>query len=143
MLLVENPKHFADLVLDTKKKLREGETFANRFTSFVFIPINADGAQQAKEYMSAPTKTYIKNLADLAIQSGVYKQNKEGHTDLFPLVTQDDMPVFVGVFMDVIPIHRITKLLSISEFEFGILCYPWQIAYYERVLPKAKFLTME
>lgn len=142
VMLVENARLFADLYLDGKKK-RRGEEFAEGFSSFVIIPVNRTGTEQLNAYMFTDMEQYETELVELALNSGVYKKNETGHTELFPLMDNKGTPMCIGTIIDAVRINRIRKLREVTMFEYGIICYEWQIDYYSRVLPEAKFMTIE
>lgn len=140
ILLVENARDFANLYEDKKGK-RKKEDFADKFTSFIIIPISYIGVMNLREYMMNDREEYEQHIINSAIQSGIYQSNREGFYSLFPL-TKDDIPIMLGVFIDTARLNRIKKIMSRAEFEYGILCYPWQVDYYHRVMPEALIITM-
>lgn len=142
IMLVENAKSFYDLFTDKKKK-RKREVFAERFDSFVVFPISNAGLENLTDYMDCDTATYEHELVAAAKQSGVYRDNASGHTRLFPLVNEDNTPMAIGTFIDAVKINLIRRIYAKTAITYGIICYDWQMDYYNRVAPEAVLMTIE
>lgn len=143
ILFVENAKMFADIYLD-KAGCRRGGPFAAGFRSFIIFPISRIGLEQLEQYMYTDLKEYEQELADAAVRSGLYTENKDASRcgGLFPLKNQRGTPMYIGTFLNTVTLSKLRRIAKTPGADVGIICYEWQIDYYRRVVPKATFMTV-
>lgn len=142
MLIVDNPKMFADLFFNTKGRRRE-EQFGGSFTSMIVVPDNREGIANAYHYLMTDTRAFNEQIVEDAIQSGVFMKRTGRYDSIFPLQDLKGTNIAIGVYLDGIQIRKIRDAADILNQPFGVICYAWQREYYERVLPETKFIIME
>ena len=142
VMFVENPKMFADLMLDKANK-RKGEPFANCFDSFLVFPVSYVGTSQFITYMVTDIEEFEAALTREAVASGIYQNNTKYFPELFPLLTDNNIPIAIGVYIDTTKLNRIEQIIKKSNHPYGILCYPWQVDYYRRVCLGSILMTVE
>lgn len=142
MLIVDNPKMFADLFFDTKGK-RHGEPFGGNFASMIVVPDNRAGIENAYQYLMTDTKLFYKSIIDDAIQSGGFMKRAGKYDSIFPLQDVKGTSIAIGVYIDGIQIGKIKEAAGVLRKPIGVICYEWQREYYRRVLSDTKFIIME
>ena len=141
IMFVQNARTFADLYLDTAGKRKDDE-FADRFDSFIIFPIDCSGVANAMEFADNKVAEYEHEIVVTAIKSGVCEKNTSGYTSLFPLRSAGGVPTAVGAFIDCVKLNRIRKVYEKTGIACSMICYPWQVDFYRRVIPNAKFVTL-
>ena len=141
IMFVQNARLFANLYLDAAGKRKE-DLFADRFNSFAIFPVDIHGVANALEYMEIESSDYERQFTEAAIQSGIYEANISGFASLFPLKNGNGVPMAIGVFIDAVKLNRLRSIYVKTNSAYGIICYPWQIDYYQRVIPEAVFMTI-
>ena len=141
IMFVQNARSFANLYLDVAHKRKE-DMFADQFNSFVVFPVDSYGVINALEYMEIDLADYERQFAEAAIQSGIYEANTSGYTSLFPLKTINGVPMTIGVFIEGVKLNRLRTIFEKTGAAYGVICYQWQIDYYQRVIPEAIFMTI-
>ena len=141
-ILVKNAKMFADLVLKKYGKKQRDEKFANGFSSFMFFPINAIGAQQFSSYLRIDLNAHYEKVISDAIESQAFKRNVGTYQWYFPLITMDGVRMMIGTFLDGVKIQKILDIQEIDPFPFGVICFAWQQDYFRRIFPNALFFTL-
>lgn len=139
LLVVDNAKMFSDLYTDKAKVRGKSEWIGSDTRHCYVMPLHNDGVKQLKELAETSTEEYEKGIIDKATQDGAYHKNFGTNTWLFPIVTNDETPVYVGTRIDLVKLH---SLSSDSCKGFAILCHPWQKDYYKRIMPDVKLLTV-
>ena len=141
IMFVQNARSFANLYLDVAHKRKE-DMFADQFNSFVIFPVDSYGVINALEYIEIDLADYERQFAEAAIQSGIYKANTSGHTTLFPLKNLNGIPMTIGVFIEGVKLNRLRTIYEKTAAAYGVICYQWQIDFYQRVIPEAIFMTI-
>ena len=142
-ICINNPKAFADIYYDKKKRRGEEDHFGRPYTHFYIIPATYEGLHSFRAMMSEDDMASRQSLIDDAVESGLFTHNSEFDSDLFPLKNTNGTLFMLGNVMDIVQIQRLESISKKFDLDFGILCYPWQMDYYKRVFPKTKYMTME
>lgn len=135
VLLVDSSKIFRNSFfnLDYMKKKKFNELFTGSdLDEFCVFPLTHFGILSLREYLLH--EDHEKDILDTAIASGRFELNNRKYSEkLFPLIREDNIPVMIGTKIDVIKIFAMENLAKkYPEEVFGVICYDWQIEYYEK-----------
>lgn len=149
VLFVQNRFEFTKLYLDKagrRKKVKDvhnkkRDPLGEGLSHFYVVPKTCVGTEFLRWLMLTNDDKNEKMLKKEAINSGKYEENIFSHGLFFPLRATDGTFVANGCMMDIIKIKQIEKVAkSNPERKFGVLCFDWQIEYYESILPNVKVI---
>ena len=134
IMLVQNDKMFADLLLDCAKKNRDRKglikyRFGEGFDSFVVFPATRDGWQLAQRYVLLPADNAIQIITSRILKK-VFPGAKRQSAYWIEL-KGSSRPVYQLIFMNCSTIFTIMK--NNQKNSFDIICLDWEITYYARI----------
>ncbi len=137
-LIVNNPRQFSNLYLNLDRAKREKEDFfGGPFDHFYILPFTSTGVHHLKWLMHIDDDDFRKTIIRSSIKSGRLKQYEGPAPGSFPLVDEKGIRTAVGLELDA------KKMLLIQGTadrfpgnKFAVICAPWQVPYYEAVMPE-------
>ena len=142
-LLVKNPRQFASLYHDSG----EGEdaqhdisknSFGGDFAHFYIIPVSNEGVIHLKQLLFNSEPELMASIIDSAVTALGYtrSENQPQRKKCFSLVSPEGDEVSVGFMNDAKTMLQIeAAALAEPDKNFGVLCYEWQLPYYEKIMP--------
>ncbi len=142
-MIVESPKKFAGLYFDIDKmRSQNGEELGGSYDHFYILPFSKEGTEHVRWLMTTDDEEVNRQAVEDAVNSGAYIKNSGINFQLFPLINSSGEKTAIGFQLDVkklISIERIANM--VPDQSFNILCFKWQIPYYEAVIPQNVNLT--
>lgn len=141
-VIVANVKVFDSIYNDSLgRRKREKEILGNGYSNFYVIPLDASGKSCLMDLMNYGAEEYEQLLISEAVNSSCFVRNNEVSASLFPLASVDDKKlVMLGTLIDIIKLQRLQSMLkAFPELRFSILCFEWEVPYYQKVIPDASF----
>ena len=136
VLLVDNPRDFANHLKSVLKDESHRTRFGGSFGHCYIVPKNEIGAAFLRWIMLLDERSMNEQMKNDLISSAMYEQSDRG-SELFPLTSAAGNPTCLGFMMDGKIIERIYRVAEDNpEIVLEICCYDWQIDYYARVLPE-------
>lgn len=143
-VLVQNEKMLEDIFYDKQHRRGENEVLGRSFNKFYVISLDKGGMEDLHAIMTKDLNEGRQYFLEAAVQSGVYQRNEQLSAELFPLRNKEGVLIADGTIMDLVQINAIEALAShIPELQYGILCRPRQLPYYQRIMPRACFMLVE
>ena len=143
IMLIKNTKDLRDIYYDKLKRRKGKEVLGKSLDHLYVFTMDKHGVDQLRQLVTEDAAETETKLIGAALESGIYERNTAVHGGLFPLRTQEGLLISVGTYMDINRIHNIETITNrFDGIEYGILCYDWQLPYYQSVMPGAKYMTV-
>ena len=137
-IIVNDPKQFHDLYLDLYGAMRsEHETFGGQFDHFYVISNDRNGANHLHKIMMDDDAEVVGLIMNGAVENGGYHENlKKSMADFELRDSVSGMETSIGILFDAKRLNRIIgRAKTFPEVPFKIICKPWQLPYYQGVVP--------
>ena len=141
VLFVKNARQFHNAYFDVvhvrKEKLGEG------LNHFYVVPKTCEGASHLRFLMLTDDKEYNETIKTELLETGMYSLNENDPYDAFPLCNlATGNPAVILPQMDIIQMQTLQLKCEISNVKsFDIICFEWQMDYYNRVFPHATAIS--
>lgn len=137
-LIVNNPRQFSNLYLNIDRAKREKEDyFGGPFDHFYILPFTPTGALHLQWLMHHDDDDFNKATIQSVIKNGRLSKYEGPSPGSFPLIDEKGTRTAIGLELDA------KKMLLIQGTadrfpgsKFVVLCAPWQVPYYEAVMPE-------
>lgn len=136
VVFVKSPKEFSKSFFG--KSEREFKKMLTMLTlsgirEFCVFPMLRKGIASFYSYLMGADRE--DEIYAIALESGRFTPNKVKYNEeLFPLLRTDQAPTAIGIKLDLVKLYRIIKVsCSHPEETFGVICYDWQVPYYQRI----------
>ena len=145
ILLVSSPKIFKSSFFDVDylKRKKRSLFFSNLdLDEFCVFPITRYGIDSLKEYLL--DIDHEQEIVETALRSGRFMRNDRKYSEkIFPLIREDGIPVMIGTKIDIIRLYAVESLSKKNPNDkFGVICYEWQVDYYERTGIGFRLITL-
>ena len=140
-LFVKNAGQFANLyhdIYNAQGSIDEKNNFGGDFEHFYIVPVSNEGVIQLKQLLFNSEPELLANITESAVTSLGYLRSSDQpqRKKCFSLTTPDGDEVAVGFMLDSKTMLQIeAAALAEPGRNFGVLCYEWQLPYYEKIMP--------
>lgn len=141
VVLVQNERMLEDIFFDKKSRRGENEVLGRSFNHYYVVQFNKEGMSDLKRIMTRNLEEDDRRFIDSAVRSGIYAHNTEVSAKLFPLKSKEGILIANGTLMDLVQVSAIESIANhLPDLKYGVLCRPYQLTYYQRIMPRAYFM---
>lgn len=144
LLFVKNAHEFELAYNDTNQKRkqkgpREKQVLGYPFEHFYIIPTSKGGMELLRLLIHEGPQ-FEDNLVS-SLSNSLW-MNEEKSRVIYRY-RDNESALFSGLSMDICEIPKLLRLKDSFDEPYKILCFPWQVDYYRRIIPDAKFHILD